>query len=146
MYTVGDIIKDLPREVVFIGPKSRVLTALRIMRKKDIGSILVKSKGVFVGIFTERDNARKVELEGWTAAETPVREVMTLADDIITVNPATTIEECSVLIYNHHVRHLPVMRGDQVIAVISVRDIAKASNEYQIYLAAEYSNYMTGRT
>jgi CBS domain-containing protein len=104
-----------------------VLKALRVMQGANIGSVLVMEGGKIIGIFTERDYAAKVELEGRTAANTSVREVMT--EEMYTVTPETSIDECMTVMMKFHIRHLPVVENGVLIGIISMRDVVAAALE-----------------
>ena len=102
-----------------------VLNALRIMAGANIGSVLVMDEGRIIGIFTERDYVHKVDLEGRTAASTPVPEVMTEA--LHTITTETTVDECMALMLQYHVRHLPVVENDSLVGMVSMRDVVAAA-------------------
>lgn len=104
-----------------------VLKALKLMANANIGSVLVMDSGKIVGIFTERDYATKGELEGRTAAETRVREVMTEA--MYTVTSSSSIDECMALMMQHHIRHLPVVENGKLVGILSMRDVVAAAFE-----------------
>ena len=104
-----------------------VLKALKVMANANIGSVLVMEEGKIVGIFTERDYALKGELEGRTAAGTPVREVMT--KEMYTVTNNTSIDECMALMMLHHIRHLPVVENGLLVGIVSMRDVVAAAFE-----------------
>jgi CBS domain-containing protein len=104
-----------------------VLKALKVMANANIGSVLVMEEGKIVGIFTERDYALKGELEGRTAPETLVREVMT--KEMYTVTSSTSIDECMALMMLHHIRHLPVVENGLLVGIVSMRDVVAAAFE-----------------
>jgi CBS domain-containing protein len=102
-----------------------VLKALRVMASANIGSVLVMDKNKIIGIFTERDYVHKGELEGRTAAKTPVREVMTNA--IYSVTSETSTDECMAVMLKLHIRHLPVVENGKLVGIISMRDVVAAA-------------------
>ena len=104
-----------------------VLKALRVMAGAGIGSVLVMDEGRIVGIFTERDYSLKGELEGRTARDTYVREVMT--EEMYTVTTETSTEECMALMMQHHIRHLPVVENGKLLGIVSIRDVVAAELE-----------------
>ena len=104
-----------------------VLKALRVMAGAGIGSVLVMDEGRIVGIFTERDYSLKGELEGRSARETYVREVMT--EEMYTVTTETSTEECMALMMQHHIRHLPVVENGKLLGIVSIRDVVAAELE-----------------
>ena len=76
-----------------------------------------------VGIFSERDYARKVILQGTSSGEISVREIMT--SDVVTIEPERTVEECMALVTSRRIRHLPVVENEQLLGVISIGDLVK---------------------
>ena len=91
-----------------IPPEATVFEAIKLMAEKNIGALLVLSDGKLVGLFTERDYARKIALQGKSSRETRVREIFTGV--VITVKPQDSVEDCMKLMTEHRVRHLPVVR------------------------------------
>ena len=102
-----------------------VLKALRVMAGAAIGSVLVMEDGKIIGIFTERDYAQKGELQNRAAAKTLVREVMT--EELHTVTTGTSIDECMALMMRLHIRHLPVVENEQLVGIVSMRDVVAAA-------------------
>ncbi|HLH43773.1 MAG TPA: CBS domain-containing protein [Bryobacteraceae bacterium] len=102
-------------------PDSTVYDAIDEMSKRHIGSLVVMSEGKLAGIVTERDYARKVILQGRHSKQTLVREIM--STPVLYVTPETSAGECMRLMTERRVRHLPVMEGDRVMAVISIGDL-----------------------
>jgi len=76
MYTVKDILASKGPEVWTVSPEASVFDALRILAEKNIGAVLVVDQGRITGIFSERDYARKVVLEGKSSHDTLVKEIM----------------------------------------------------------------------
>jgi|SRR5512135_2018926 CBS domain-containing protein len=109
------------RQVFSIAPHATTLSALEILAANDIGALIVLDGDTLVGIVSERDYARKVELCGRNAAATTVGEIMT--SEVVTVTPGQSIDECLRLMKQHRVGHLPVVEGGRVVNVLSVRDI-----------------------
>jgi CBS domain-containing protein len=141
--TIDELLKrKLTNEVWAVSPKVTVFEALQMMADKDIGALLVIEEGQLVGIFSERDYARKIILRGKSSLQTPVREVMT--SDIVTVKPENTVEECMALMTDHHFRHLPVMSKGQLLGVVSIGDIVKAVISGQAQIITSLENYITG--
>ena len=127
MKTVKDILGSKGGEVCWVGSKASVFDAISLMKDKDIGALLVKdAERQVVGIFSERDYARKVALEGRSSKELRVEEVMTPSDRMIVVRPTNKVEECMAIMTENHIRHLPVVDGHAVIGIISSRDLIKA--------------------
>ena len=102
---------------------SSVLDALQLMMEKNISALLVIDDEKLLGIFTERDYARKIILHGKSSADTSVKDVMTA--NPITVLPDDSIELCMQIMTDKHIRHLPVVQNDVVLGMISIGDVVK---------------------
>lgn len=123
--TARELLESKPSEVsgvISVAPSDTVLVALKLMREKDIGAVIVLDKGKLAGVLTERDYARDVELEGRTAKDCLVHQIMT-GREIVCAKPADSVERCQALMKQHRVRHLPVCEEGGVIGVLSIRDI-----------------------
>lgn len=125
-----------------VSPKVTVFDALQKMADKDIGALLVVEDEQLVGIFSERDYARKIILKGKSSLQTPVREVMT--SPIVTITPENTIEECMAMMTDHHVRHLPVLSQGRLLGVVSIGDIVKAVITGQAQVITSLEDYIAG--
>lgn len=123
MKTVQQLLESKRYSVVSVAPSSTVLDALKVMADKEIGAVMVIDDGHLVGIFSERDYARKVVLQGKASKDTPVREIMT--DKVVCVRPEQTIEDCMGLMTDKRIRHLPVLDHKKVVGVISIGDVVK---------------------
>lgn len=131
------------RKGVFsVDPESTVHNALVVMAEKHTGSVLVTKDGKLVGIFTERDYARKVNLKGRSSNTTALSEVMT--PNPITVSMDTTIEQCMSLMSGKKIRHLPVVDGEELIGIISISDVIRFINEEQKEIIEQLEHYITG--
>lgn len=122
--TIGVLLGCRPeRKVLSIEPEQSVYEALQMLARYDIGVLLVCKDDRLVGIFSERDYARKGILGGHTSRETTVSQLMT--SPVISVNPKHTVDECMTLMTQHDFRHLPVVQNDAVVGVISIGDLVK---------------------
>jgi CBS domain-containing protein len=147
MKTVKDILKNKnQKEVWSVQPKSTVFEALSLMGEKEIGALMViDEKGKVAGIISERDYARKVILKGKASRETAVKDIMTPADQMYTVKPETSVDDCMVLITGKHIRHIPVFDDAKFVGVISIGDIVKSIIAEQETLIEQLSNYIAGK-
>ena len=142
MATVRDMIRKKGDEVFTIAPDATVLEALRLMAKHNIGALLVMTEGNVNGIVSERDCIRKVELEGKSAKDTQVSEIMT--SKVINIDAAQPLEECMALMLDKNIRHLPVYAGTKLLGLLSVRDVLKEVVDVQQMMLSELERYITG--
>ena len=119
--TVAELLGARRGAVLSTPADATVLAALERLAEHDVGVLVVLEGGRPVGIFSERDLARKVELRGRTAKTTAVREVMT--PEVLYVTPGHTLDRCMVLMKKDRVRHLVVVEDGKVLGVVSARDI-----------------------
>ena len=135
MKTVKDILKDTGRKIWSVSPKTTAYEALEVMAEKDIGALLVFENEHLVGIFSERDYARKVILKGKASKDTPVSELMTR--QVFYVDPGNTLNECMALMTIKRIRHLPVFDNNRIIGIITIGDVVKEIvSEQQITIKA----------
>jgi CBS domain-containing protein len=129
MRSVRQVLQAKTPEIHSIGPNAPVIDAIRTMAEHGIGALLVMDSGELVGLISERDYARKVVLQGRSSRDTPVRAVM--SDQIVTVDPFDTVDDCMRTVTERRVRHLPVVQDGQVVGVVSIGDLVKAVIEDQ---------------
>jgi CBS domain-containing protein len=127
--------------IIAVAPSTTVFEALQRMAEHNVGAVLVMSDARLVGIFTERDYARKVVLRGLNSRNTPVGDLMT--GKLLTVDRAWTADQCMALMTEHHIRHLPVLEGDQVLGVISIGDAVKAVVDEQHFVIGQLVHYIS---
>ncbi|HMU93030.1 MAG TPA: CBS domain-containing protein [Anaerolineales bacterium] len=142
MSTVRDMIRKKGSEVFSILPEASVYDALEIMAKHNTGALMVVSGGRVEGILSERDCIRKLDLEGRTAKNTKVSEIMT--SKVVYVEAAQPLEECMALMIDKNIRHLPVFDGKDLLGLISVRDVLKEVVDVQKFLISQLEHYITG--
>jgi CBS domain-containing protein len=140
MKTVQQLLEVKRGGVVSVSPDTSVLDALRRMAEKEIGALLVLDGEHLVGVFSERDYARKVVLQGKASKDTPVREIMT--DKVVCVRPTQTIEDCMGLMTDKRIRHLPVLEAKKVVGIISIGDVVKEMLSEQAFLIQQLESYI----
>jgi IMP dehydrogenase len=139
---VRQILKSKGSDVWSTRPDATVLEALEVMAEKDVGALLVLEEGKLVGIFSERDYARKVYLAGKSSADTLVRDVMT--PKVLYIGLEQEAEDCLALMTHKHVRHLAVMENEQLVGVISIGDVVKALIDKKEFIIQQLERYITG--
>lgn len=140
--TVRQLLLAKGNKVHAISPEATVFEALERMAAHDVGALMVMQDDQLVGIFSERDYARKIILMGRISKDTRVGEVMT--SDLITVTPETTVADCMNLMTDHRMRHLPVLEDGKLVGVISIGDVVKAIITQQEFMIAELESYIAG--
>jgi CBS domain-containing protein len=143
MKTIRQILADKSPELCSVSPALAVLDALKLMERMNVGSVLVLDGARVVGIFTERDFARKAIRHTRALADTPVGEMMTV--EVRYVTPAQTAEECMALMTEKRVRHLPVLDDGTLLGVVSIGDLVKATIADQQFIIDQLERYITGR-
>ncbi|MBP1694586.1 MAG: domain containing rane protein [Chloroflexi bacterium] len=128
---------------VTVSPDETVYHALMLMANHNTGAVMVVENGRMVGIFTERDYARKVILMGRCSPDTKIREIMTR--ELLTINPETTLEECMALMTKWHIRHLPVLSEGQLVGIVSMRDVVQAIISKRDETIQDLEKYIMGQ-
>lgn len=139
---VREILRQKGYSVVSVPPTATVLEALRLMAEKNIGGVLVLDGENLVGIFTERDYARKIVLKGKTSADSRISEVM--VTNLVTVTPDHDTADCMKLMTNNAIRHLPVMENGRLVGLISIGDVVKAVIDEQQSTIQHLEQYIAG--
>jgi CBS domain-containing protein len=129
MSNVAKILQTKNYGIISVPPSTAVIDALKIMSDSNIGSILVMEDGIFLGLFTERDYARKVILRDKSSSETTVADIM--STELPRVHPRDTVEHCMQLISAHHVRYLPVFEQGKLIGIVSILDLIQETVHLQ---------------
>lgn len=142
MNRVQDILRNKGDEVWSVPADTTVSHALQEMADKNIGAVLVMDSGRIAGIFSERDLARKVVLQGRECKETLVAEVMT--SQVVGVRPDETVHECMAIMTEKRIRHLPVVDSGQVAGIVSIGDVVKSIISEQLFLIEQLELYITG--
>lgn len=142
MKTVKELLKIKGREIWSIEPLASVYKALETMAEKDVGALLVVENGRLVGIFSERDYARKVILKGRASRETTVSELMTTT--VFYTSLENTLEECMALMTSKQIRHLPVLDNDRLAGIVTLGDVVKQIISEQKFTINELEKYVKG--
>ncbi|MBW7916511.1 MAG: CBS domain-containing protein [Trueperaceae bacterium] len=141
--SVGQLLQDKGSSVWTVSPGATVFDALGLMADKNVGALIVTEAGRVVGIFSERDYARKVILQGHASRELAVRDIMTTR--LVTVAPEQGLHDCMELMTEHRVRHLPVLdQGGALLGVVSIGDVVKAVMAEQSFLIEQLQTYISG--
>ncbi len=142
MATVQSILKNKGSQVWAISPDTTVLEALELMAEKGIGAVLVLDGGRLVGIFSERDYARRGVLKG-RGVDARITELMT--SPVLAITLDRPLEDCLAIMTDHRIRHLPVVENDRVIGLISIGDVVKYVIDDQRNHISGLENYIMGR-
>src|SRR5580692_11893232 len=141
--TVDQILKNKAfNKVLPISPEQTVHDALSLMAEYDVGALMVMSGQKLLGIFSERDYARKGILQGHHSRDTRVDEIMT--SPVVSVTPQHTVDDCMTKMTQGHFRHLPVLDGDRVVGIISIGDMVKWVISGQEHAIQALEGYITG--
>ena len=143
MKTLKQLIESKNKRLAAVAPDQSVLRALEVMAENDVGALLVLDGKRLAGVFSERDYARKVILQGKASKTTKVSEIMTGKVVYVTLN--RTVEECMAIMTEKHFRHLPVLDDDHnVVGIVSIGDLIKEMISQQKFIIDQLENYITG--
>jgi CBS domain-containing protein len=143
MKTLHQVLNDKKhKEIISITPNRPVFDALVILAEYKIGALAVIENGKLVGIFSERDYAREVILQGRSSKTTQISEVMTAK--VITGKPEDMVDKTMSMMSDKRIRHLPVLDGEQILGMLSLGDLVKETIAYQQRLIAELESYIKG--
>ncbi len=140
--TIEQVLRMKGHDFFAICPSATAYEALEFMSEKNIGALLVVEDGRLVGVFSERDYARKVILKGKSSKSTTVGELMSCPP--ICGGPALTIRDCMALMTNNHIRHLPIMEQGAIIGLVSLGDVVKMVVSEQDSAIQTLENYVIG--
>ena len=142
MHNARDLIRQKGGRVFSVKPEATVFQALALMAEKNIGAVMVMTGDDVSGILSERDCIRKLDLQGRSARDTRVQDIMT--GDVLYVEASQSLDECMALMINKNIRHLPVYENGRLLGVISVRDVLKEVVDYQKFIIAQLEHYIAG--
>jgi CBS domain-containing protein len=140
--TVQQIIQKKGDTTYSVAPDTTVLQALKLMAERNVSAVLVTEGERLVGIFTERDYARKVVLKGLASKDTKVGDLMT--QNVLTISPTHTVDDCMAIMTNNHIRHLPVVDKGRLTGIVSIGDAVKSVMEQQQATIEQLSGYIAG--
>jgi CBS domain-containing protein len=140
MITVASILKSKSGEVFFVSSDTTVYDTIKLMSEKNIGAVPVVDGLRLSGIFSERDYARKIILQNRKSQETNVSEIMTFP--VITVEPTDSIDHCMEIMSARKIRHLPVLKDNLLVGIISIGDVVSAVIEAQKETINHLQNYI----
>lgn len=121
MKPVSELLRQRAGTLRTVRPDVSVFDALKLLAEYEVGALVVMDGARMVGIVSERDYTRKVALQGRNSKETPVADIMTT--NVYKVSPTTRTRDCMALMREKRIRHLPVVDGDRVLGMISIRDL-----------------------
>ena len=144
MKTAAQILRTKPDQTVHtVEPTASVYDAVKLMADKNIGALVVVERGEVVGIVSERDYARKIVLMARSSRDTSLSDIM--SSPVMYVRPEQTSEECMALMTEYRLRHLPVMDSGQLIGLISIGDLVKATISEQQFIIEQLEHYISGQ-
>jgi len=141
MKTITQFLAERSDPVWSVKPDDTVIDALRVMADKNIGALVVIADDRLVGIFSERDYARKVVLMGKSSSSVLIRDIMT--SKTISITPSHTVEQCMQIMSDHKIRHLPILKDDKVVGMISIGDVVKLMIATQKLMIEQLQQYIT---
>ncbi len=131
------------RDIFYVTPATPVYEAMVLLSEKNIGALLVMDEETLVGIFSERDYARKVVLKGRSSRETQIREIM--ISPVITVSPRDPVRSCMQIMTDNRIRHLPVLDEGKVVGVLSIGDLVNWTISAQEEKIHHLESYISGK-
>jgi CBS domain-containing protein len=140
MKTIQSILSKKQGDLITTTPETSVFEALHQMMERNISALLVVENGSLAGIFTERDYARKVILQGRSSKDTPISMVMTA--DPYCISPEESFHSCMEVMTERHFRHLPVLKDNQLVGIISIGDLVKNIIEDQKQTISQLESYI----
>ncbi|WP_316805730.1 CBS domain-containing protein [Pedobacter agri] len=142
MKTVKHLLDTKQARIIAVPETISVLDALKVMTDKNISAVLVMKDERLSGIFTERDYARKIILQGKSSKDTLINEVMT--PNPITITLSDSIDYCMELMTEKHIRHLPIVVNEEVRGMLSIGDMVKFIIADQKQTISQLESYISG--
>lgn len=142
MINVNDILKEKGYAFIGVSPETVTYDVLKLMAEKNIGAVMVIENDRLAGIFSERDYARKIVLQGKSSLNTQVSEFMTT--NVISVKKESSLTDCMQIMTDKHIRHLPVLENDKIVGLVSIGDIVSRIMREQKNMIEQLENYIRG--
>jgi CBS domain-containing protein len=141
MKSAAELLASQAKPLCTVAPEATVFEALHLLAKNEIGALaVVDPLGKLMGIVSERDYTRKVALQGKNSRDAKVDEIMTR--EVLVVNPKTRARDCMALMSSRKIRHLPVVDGETLLGVLSIRDLMDAIIADQKYTIEQLESYI----
>jgi len=143
--TVNQLLnsRDNADQIFSVKPDTLVIDAIRMLTERKVGALLVLENNKLAGIFSERDYTRKVALNSRSSSETKVSEIMTNAENVKSVEPSQTVDECMVIMSKHHIRHLPVIKNGEPVGILSIMDVVRNIISEKEFIIEQLEHYIT---
>ncbi len=138
MITVGELLDRKGHGIWSVTPQQTVFDAIKLMDEKGVGALTVVKDNILVGMISERDYARQVILKGRSSKDTQVSEIMTA--QVYYTFPSQTVDDCMIVMSERRIRHLPVLKGDELVGMISIGDVIKDIIAEQKYIIEQLEN------
>lgn len=142
MITVGELLDRKGHGIWSVTPDDTVYDVIKLMDEKSIGAVTVLKDGVLVGMLSERDYARQVMLKGRSSKTTKVKEIM--SKQVYYTFPDQALDDCMIVMTERRIRHLPVLKGDELVGIISIGDLVKDVIAEQKFIIEQLENYISG--
>lgn len=142
MITLRQVMHDKGEGVWHVTPDATVYDAIKLMSEKSVGALCVLDGDRLAGVISERDYTRKIALKDRSSKATLVEEIMT--PEVITVTLDNTLEECMVLMSDNGIRHLPIMDGERVTGMLSIKDVLKTLITEKEFIIQQLESYIAG--
>jgi CBS domain-containing protein len=142
MSNVKEVLDKKGYEFYCLHPENTVYEALQIMAEKNTGSVMIVENNKLVGMFTERDYARKIVLHGLASKNSLIGDFMTR--ELFSVHSETSINDCMAIMTSKHIRHLPVVDADRIVGLISIGDVVNSVIHQQNIIINDLESYIYG--
>ncbi len=142
MITVGELLDNKGHGIWSVTPENTVFDAIKLMDEKGVGALAVVNDEALVGMISERDYARQVILKGRSSNDTKVKEIM--STQVYYTFPTQTVDDCMVVMSERRIRHLPVLKGDELVGMVSIGDLIKDIIAEQKFIIDQLEHYIAG--